>query len=379
MFGDLLDAVLLGDNLEVMRSLPRPLAHMVYMDPPFFTQQHHEGREGGFSDLWRWGPEAEEALASLEGSLAQFLGLYQGRPLGAYLAFLVPRILEAWELLFPGGSLYVHVAPNASHPLKVALDLGLKRGIFQNELVWKRTSTHNSAQRRYAPVHDVILFYAKAGAPHVFHPEGRPPNEEYVRQVYRYRDAHGRYRLQDLTASRKPKPGKEEGLPWRGVDPKALGSLGGRSWWAPSRKNLPSWLPIPEDWDSWGIHKRLDYLLEAGLIVVSKNGMPRIKVYWQEGKYFPLNDVIDHIPPVGATAKERTGYPTQKPLALLETLIRASTDPGMVVLDPFCGSGTTLVAARRLGRRYLGIDASPEAVALARKRLREPLPLLVPT
>ncbi|MFX9912038.1 hypothetical protein ABTP43_19700, partial [Acinetobacter baumannii] len=85
-------------------------------------------------------------------------------------------MLEAWELLFPGWSLYVHVAPNASHPLKVALDLGLKRGIFQNELVWKRTSTHNSVQRRYAPVHDVILFYAKAGAPHVFHPEGRPPN-----------------------------------------------------------------------------------------------------------------------------------------------------------------------------------------------------------
>jgi DNA modification methylase len=290
--------------------------------------------------------------------LVRFLG--KGG-LCAYLVMMPPRLIELHRVLKPTGSLYLHCDPTASHYLKVVLDQVFGPKGFKSEIVWKRTSAHSSA-KRWGPVHDVILFYAK-GEVYTWNPVYRGYEEGYVREEYRFQDGRGRYALADLTGAGDREG--DSGKPWRGVLPPK-----GRHWALPKRDKLPPWVSAPENWETMTAQEKLDFLDAVGLIYWPKRGkMPYFKRYLETRKGTPLQDVILDIPPLRLSSKERVGYPTQKPVALLERLVQASSNSGDLVLDPFCGSGTSLVAAQRLGRAWIGIDSSPLAIALTRARL----------
>jgi DNA modification methylase len=371
----------LGENLDVLRKrVPDESVDLVYLDPPFnsgsvYTATFRKRGEGGptagvpaFRDTWRWGPENEralgEALERHEG-LREFMG-FLIRSLGkgdlsAYLVMMAPRLVELHRVLKPTGSLYLHCDPTAGHYLKVILDQIFGPRNFRSEIVWKRTSAHSSA-KRWGPVHDVILFYTK-GEAYTWNPVYQAYEERYIREEYRHRDEKGRYALADLTGAGDREG--DSGKPWRNVLPPK-----GRHWALPRRDKLPPWVSPPEDWEAMTAQEKLDFLERSGLIHWPKKGsMPYLKRYLETQKGTPVQDVILDIPPLSPGSKERLGYPTQKPVALLERILQVSSNPGDVVLDPFCGSGTALAAAQRLGRAWIGIDSSPLAVALTQTRL----------
>jgi len=376
-------ALYFGDNLEILRKYIRDdSVDLIYLDPPFNSEadyniifREHTGQGPGaqitaFEDTWHWGEESEKALKEVlerHGSLGEFLD-YLVRSLGrndlsAYLVMMAVRLLELYRVLKPTGSLYLHCDPTASHYLKVILDHIFGPKNFRNEVIWKRTSAHGSA-KRWGPVHDVLLFYTK-GPSYTWNRVFQEYDEDYVQKQYRYEDERGRYSPGDLTGKGKTKG--QSGQPWRGIDP----TTKGRHWAIPTRDNLPSWLELPSNWEEMGVQEKLDYLDAHGLIHwPDKGAMPRFKRYYNPSKGVPIVDVITDIPPVSAHAKERLGYPTQKPVALLRRIIQASSNPGDVVLDPFCGCGTALAAAEELGRSWIGIDITHLAVTLIQARLR---------
>ena len=243
----------------------------------------------------------------------------------------------------------MHCDPTASHYLKVILDTIFGPAGFRNEIVWKRTSAHSDVvqgARQVGRIHDILLFYSKSydsrwNATYV------PYDPQYVESVYRYVDEAGRrYQTQPLHAA---KPGGDTRYPWKGKLPPP-----GR-YWAFSKENMGK--------------------LEAeGRIVYSRTGTPRYKIYLDESLGKPIQDIWDDITPVHVQPKERQGYATQKPLALLERIIQASSNEGDVVLDPFCGCGTAVLAAHRLGRRWIGIDVTNLAITVMRKRLADAFP-----
>ncbi len=371
----------LGDNLEVLRRrIPDGSVDLVYLDPPFnsgadyaiaFCDQgggEPEGQTFAFGDTWRWGPESEKALGEVlerHERLGRFLELLArsldkgGLP--AYLVMMAVRLIELHRILKSTGSLYLHCDPTASHYLKVILDQIFGPENFRSEVVWKRTSAHSSA-KRWGPVHDVILFYTK-GEDYTWNPLHQPYREGYLEREYRFQDDRGRYAPADLTGAGKREG--DSGRPWRDISPPKR-----RHWALPRREKLPPWVTPPENWEAMKAQEKLDFLDEVGLIHWPRKGkMPYLKRYLETRKGIPLQDVILDISPLSPTSKERLGYPTQKPVALLERIVRASSNPGDTVLDPFCGAGTTLVAAQGLGRGWIGIDQSPLAITLARSRL----------
>jgi DNA modification methylase len=221
---------------------------------------------------------------------------------------------------------------------------------YQNEIVWKRTSAHSSA-KRYGPNRDVILFYSKSETK-TWNPQRLGYSEDYLESKYGNEDDHGRFSLGDLTAA-GVRHG-ESGKPWRGIDPNAKGV----------------------HW-KFGVG-RLDELDKEGRIHWPKSGgLPRYKRYLSEVGGIVLQEIWDDIPPINSMAKERLGYPTQKPVALLERIINASSNPGDLVLDPFCGCGTSIDAAEKLGRQWIGIDVTPLAITLIKSRLSEAYPLQI--
>ncbi len=257
------------------------------------------------------------------------------------------RLVELHRALKPTGSLYLHCDPTASPYLRIVLDgiFGVER--FRSEIVWKRTAAHSDTKQGrkiHGHVHDTLLFYTK-GAEWTWKPVYLPFDRAYVEQFYRHIEpGTGRlYRVDNLTAA---KPGGDTSYEWHGVKPYA------NRYWAYSRANMEQF--------------------EAdGRLIYSKSGMPQYKRYLDEMPGVPLQDLWTDIGAIGASANERLGYPTQKPLALLERVIRSSSNPGDVVLDPFCGCGTALVAAQKLGRRWLGIDVTYLAIAVMKARLRD--------
>ena len=210
---------------------------------------------------------------------------------------------------------------------------------------------------------DVLLWYA-VGEGHTYNKVYGVHNPEYVRKFYRYEDEHGRYRTSDLTAAGITGTG-DSGQPWRGIDP----STKGNHWRAPGA--FPEHVDRPVEWDSMKTRSKLDYLDGNGLIYWPKKegGVPAFKRYLSTSKGAILTDVMTDIPPLSAWSREKTGYPTQKPLALLERIVRASSNAGDVVLDPFCGCATTCVASEKLGRQWIGIDISSLASTLVKWRL----------
>ena len=234
---------------------------------------------------------------------------------------------------------------------------------FQNEIIWKRTSAKSLGNTRFARDHDSILYYTKSSE-HVWNQQYAPLDPEYVERNYRNSDEHGRFSTGDLTGGKAGSP--EAYLPFRGASPPS-----GRAWAPPSRSKLPESAAnlLPDNYEDLNQLAKCEALDDAGLIYWTRNGVPRMKSYLSVKKGLAASDFLADIPPVSAHARERIGYPTQKPLALLERIIAASSNPGDVVLDPFAGCATACVAAEKLRRQWIGIDVSEMAAKLVIERL----------
>ena len=386
-----------GDCLTVMRDhMNLGSVDLIYLDPPFNSQREYNaiykdetGRPlpdqiEAFCDLWELDEERERALrtmpvlmreAGIDDEAVEFWRLWMNalrktQPrLLAYLSYMVERLLVMKGLLKPTGTVYLHCDPTASHYIKIMMDTIFGHRNFQNEIVWKRTGSHGGA-KRWGPIHDVILFYAK-GDSHKWNKVYQDYSPDYLTNHYKFEDARGRYQLVSLTGAGTREG--DSGRPWRGVDPTRTGRH-----WAVPRTALETAFPDRTDLESMITQEKLTLLDEAGLIYWPARGeVPRQKRYVDESPGVRIQSVITDIGPVAATAKERMGYNTQKPVELLERIIAASTDPGDVVFDPFCGCATTLEAAHKLGRRWIGIDIAIHAIKrVARVRLQERLGLV---
>nr|WP_208103489.1 DNA methyltransferase [Rubellimicrobium sp. CFH 75288] len=370
-----------GDNLEVLRKhIADESVDLIYLDPPFNSDATYNlvirdpsGQGSGanieaFEDTWTWGEAAEAAFQSVRASGHQraatmLTAMREGlgtSDLMAYLAMMAVRLIELHRVLKPTGSLYLHCDPTASHYLKVILDGVFGAENFVSEIVWKRTHAHGSA-KRYGPVHDTILMYAKTSSFVWTNPRG-PHDERYLTKHFTSFDTNRGENFQPISLTGAGIRNGDSGLPWRGVNPTTVG----RHWALPRR------ILELEGINGGTTQEKLDALDAAGRIAwPTKGGTPRLKWLVSDLDGVAMSDVWVDISPLSANAQERLGYPTQKPLALLERIIAASSHPGDLVLDPFCGCGTTVHAAEKLGRRWIGIDITHLAIGLIRKRLAD--------
>ena len=295
--------------------------------------------------------------------------------MGAFMCFMAVRLLEMRRALQPTGSIYLHCDPTASHYLKACMDAIFGWRSFRNEIVWRRSAAHNAADK-FGPNHDVILFYAMPDYSHVV--QFSPYLTDYLEEYFTKADDRGRYREQELHGSGTR--GGASGKPWRGFDPTARG----RHWAVPSK--LVSSLGIDPDLPQ---HEKLDALYERGYIDLSSNYLPQYRQYLEDSPGVPLQDVWAYQPytkgllrgtedeidkdvrwiPDG-DKKERVGFPTQKPIGLYSRMILSSTQPGDTVCDPFAGCATTLVAAERLGRQWVGMDIWDNAKTVVLDRMK---------
>ncbi len=286
-------------------------------------------------------------------------------PLMAYLAMMAVRLVELHRVLRPTGSLYLHCDPTASHYLKLVMDAVFGAENFRSEIIWKRTSGHNSA-KRWGPVHDTIFYYDRSDAS-LWNEAFESYDEKYLDRFYRFSDEKGRFRIGDLTGA-GIRYG-DSGKPWREYDP----TTAGRHWAIPTGAIRRA--GINGDFESLTPQGKLDRLDDIDLIYWPPKGkVPQFKRYLESDRGSPIQDVITDIGPLASQAAERLGYPTQKPRALLERIITASSNPGDVVLDPFCGCGTAVDAAQKLGRKWLGIDVTHVAIGMIEHRMREGYP-----
>jgi len=368
------NALYYGDNLDILRKyISDESVDLIYLDPPFnssatynviFKDESGNSTDAqlvAFDDTWHWGPDAESKYLYLTNTayhqgtvpspVSDLIGAFHSgikpSPMLAYLVEMAVRLVELHRVLKPTGSLYLHCDPTASHYLKLLLDAVFGPKNFLNEIVWKRTSSHNDSVR-FGRVHDVLLLYGKSERPrfNVLRTELDPA---YVEKVYRQVDEQGRrYRLDNISA-----PG--------------------------GRGPVYEWGGITQAWRY--TKANMERLHREGRIKTYPDGRAMINAYVRyldENEGQPVQDWWDDIGVIAAPAKERLGYPTQKPLALLERIIEASSNPGDVVLDPFCGCGTALVAAQKLGRRWIGIDITYLAIAVMQARLRDSFGIEVP-
>lgn len=355
-------SLMASDNVEAMAQLAPLSAGLVYLDPPFNSGRLYEAvvasraagqrhRAEAFHDQWSWSDGMNQALDGLDEfvppRVAQFVvdiaRALDYSDLAAYLVMMTSRLGEAHRVLADNGSLYLHCDPAASHYLKLILDQLFGPDNFRNEIIWKRTHAHSSS-RRYGPVHDVILFFSKS-AKYVWNPIYSEYQASYIEKHFTHEDEKGRYQLITCNA-----PGDRTGTrahyEWNGQYPPP-----GRHW-------------------AWK-REQMEAFEREGRLVHSSNGVPRLKRYTDDGAGVPVQDIWADINRLDAHSDERVGYDTQKPLALLDRIISASTEPGALVVDPFCGTGTTLVAAERLSREWIGIDTSLLAASMSLARVRQ--------
>ncbi len=384
-----------GDNLEILRQyVADESVDLVYLDPPFNSNatynvlfKERTGEESpaqikAFTDTWEWTRESERtfeqeiignpaASAKVKEMIGAFLNFIGRNAMMAYLVMMTPRLVELHRVLKPTGSIYLHCDPTASHYLKVLMDSIFGPGYFRSEINWRRTSAHNDAKqgrKQYGNVRDTIHFYTKSSK-WTWNWLYTEYQEEYVNNVYRFieRDSGRRFRLDNLTAA---KPGGDTSYEWRIKRPH------GGDWEADFDDEyinpLTGWEykgALPYRGRYWAYSKAgMNAMAHEDRIAYSQSGMPNYKRYLDEMPGVPLqNDWTDINP---ASRSESLGYQTQKPLALLERIIQASSNNGDVILDPFCGCGTAVAAAQKLNRQWIGIDITHLAVALMKNRLK---------
>jgi site-specific DNA-methyltransferase (adenine-specific) len=387
LLGRFRSAFTYGDNLEILRhEIAAESVDLVYLDPPFNSQANYNvlfkapsGEQAraqieAFEDTWHWNETAERAFdevlhgdnsaaAQMLHAMRSFLG---ENDMMAYLAMMAVRLIELHRVLKPTGSLYLHCDPKASHYLKILLDAVFGKRVFVNEIVWKRTTAHSSS-KRYAPIHDIILYFNKSQV-RTWNEPRIEYEEAYLDRYYKYDDGDGRlYWRADITGA-GIRTG-DSGLPWRGRDPSKIN----RHWALPEQ--VLADLIGSEESSKMTPQDKLDVLDANRLIYWPKGvGMPQYKRYRDQLKGRAVGDIWDDIDRINPVGGERLGYPTQKPVSLLERIVRASSNPGDVVLDPFCGCGTAVHAAQKLGREWIGIDVTHLAISLIEKRLTDAFP-----
>ncbi len=355
-----------GDNLDVLRRYVRDQSvDLVYLDPPFNSRQEYSvlfaEKDGSrsssqvraFEDTWEWNLDSRQAyeeiveaggrVADVMLSFHTFLG---NTDMMAYLAMMAPRLVELRRVLKETGSIYLHCDPTASHYLKILMDAVFGPQMFRTEVIWKRSSAHSDGKqgrKQHGRIHDVLLFYSK-GTDWKWNTLHNPYDESYIEGFYKYVEpkTERRYRLDNLAGP----GGAAKGNPQYEV-------MGVTRYWRYSQEKMKQ-------------------LIADGRVIQTKpGGVPAYKRYLDEMPGVSLQDVWTDIPPIGAQAKERLGYPTQKPEALLERILSASSNEGDVVLDPFCGCGTTVQVAQKLNRRWIGIDITHLAIGLIKKRFSD--------
>ncbi len=379
-----------GDNLKILREhIATESVDLIYLDPPFNSNRNYNvlfKNESGveadsqikaFDDTWHWNRAAEltyNELVNEPDDVGRMIEAFRGFIVGqgnygnqmmAYLVMMAVRLKELHRVLKPTGSLYLHCDPTASAYLKILLDTIFGALNFRNEVVWKRTTAHSSA-KRFGDVHDTLLFYSKSDD-YLWNPTYQEYDDSYLKTKYRNEDARGTYRLSDLTGAGIT--GGDSGKPWRGFDPSAFG----RHWAIP--KSLVAQLVDEGTAKGLTTQEKLDLLDANDFIYLTPRGkkggvgFPQWKRHIGSG--VPVTSVITDIFPINSQAQERLGYPTQKPVALLERIVQASSNEGDVVLDPFCGCGTTIAAAQKLKREWIGIDITHLSTGLMKLRLRD--------
>ena len=348
-----------GDNLEILRNrdyFPDACIDLIYLDPPFNSKKDYnilfkengglesEAQIQAFTDSWHWTPAAQKTyldvyqngppkVGKLIGALHETLGT---NDVMAYLVMMTARLIELHRVLKPTGSLYLHCDPTASHYLKLVLDQIFGPANFRNEISWKRFNFHADA-KRFGRVSDRIFFYTKS-VDYVFNRLKTDFSEWYLENKFTYSEPDGRkYSVDNLNPPGGRGPTYEfHGItkPWRFTQDKML-------------------------------------KLDAEGRIYTDSKVPRLKRYLDELPGQAVHDFWTDVPPINSQAKERLGYDTQKPLALLERIINASSNEGDIVLDPFCGCGTAVVAAQKLNRKWIGIDVTHLAINLMRNRLKD--------
>lgn len=325
---ELKNLLVLDDNLTALKNTPAESIDLIYLDPPFFSGRDYnviwgdKGEVRSFSD--RWGDGSEKTGLEI------------------YIAWMEERVREMHRVLKPTGSFYLHCDWHASHYLKVLCDRVFGYGNFRNEIVWKRTNSPKAQSKTYGAQHDVILLYSKTDVC-VFNSVSRRVEEsEEIPAHYNQRDEKGLFCTVALVAGGVQKSTGRKSFVFKGIDAQ----------WLYSKENLEK--------------------IEAqGLLYETNTGGLRMKRYWDGKATLSTLWVDSEVAPLQGSGKEGVGYPTQKPLALLERIIKASSNPGDIVLDPFCGGGTTLVAAAKNNRHYIGIDESVAAIRVSQERLKD--------
>jgi DNA modification methylase len=356
-----------GDNLEVLqRYVKDESVDLVYLDPPFNSRQDYnvlfaekDGSQSSsqihaFEDTWEWNIDAQrsyELIVEQGGRVADALRAFKtflfNSDMMAYLAMMAPRLVELRRVLKETGSIYLHCDPTASHYLKILMDAVFGPQFFRNEIIWQRTSAHANVSQKFGAVHDVLLFFSKGTRPG-WTQQFVPYTEGYKETFFDQVDENGRrYFRRDLTASMS-RASAGQIYEWHGITPPASRC------WAMSKENM----------DELEAKGRIHWPKKEG-------GMPRLKLYPEDQPGVTLSDIWTDVKTMHNLSSERLGYPTQKPEALLERIIKASSNEGDLVLDPFCGCGTTVQVAQRLNRRWIGIDITHLAIGLIKKRLSD--------
>jgi site-specific DNA-methyltransferase (adenine-specific) len=363
-----------GDNLTRMQQMGKHSVDLIYLDPPFSSKQNYNliyknltgmpvpDQAEAFCDTWEMDAQKEEIAKTMpilmrehgvEDYYVEFWRLWinalrHTQPhLLAYLIYMVQRLLHMKSILRPTGSIYLHCDPTASHYIKVMMDGIFGHQNFRNDIIWKRTTTHSDS-KTWSRVSDNILFYT-AGKTFTWNTPREEYSDEYIADKYRHDDGDGRlYQLDNMTS---PNPRRNMMYEWKGFPFPEKGWRYQRETMTRLDKEGRIWYPQLKD----------------GSLDITKR--PRLKRYLDEMHGGVMGNVWTDISPVNSQAQERLGYPTQKPIPLLDRIIQTSSNKGDIVFDPFCGCGTTIYSAVKNGRKWIGCDVAILAIKMVREIL----------
>lgn len=358
-----------GDNLEVLRRyIKDESVDLIYLDPPFNSNRSYnvlfkdesglsDAQIKAFDDSWHWGSTAEKTYQDLvqnaplgiANMIAAFRSFIHDNQMMAYLVMMAARLIELHRVLKPTGSIFLHCDPTASHYLKIIMDSIFNPVNFINDIIWERYTRPKGSQfsaRKFGDATDSILFYTKSPVYKFFLNEIKPLlNDDEIYDRYSLEDEKGRYYSGPLLRSAS-----------MGFRPNLVFEFKG-------------YTPGPEGWRM--SKDKLEDLDKNGDVFFTTNGIPRRKIRPENAPTRPITNIWTDIQAIGSQAKERLGFPTQKPLALLERIIQVSSEPGDIILDPFSGCGTAITAAQKLGRKWIGIDITHLAIAMHKSRLKD--------